>query len=138
MQSIKCNGKTSHFILNESNLGKAEFFQVDFSSFDEVNIINIILIESLFVNTTWGNNINSFAGDQMEHYKKDRIFSKNLFKKLKLKIYKSKVYYNETKEHLKNKREVYKQIKYTLPSQFYHRLLLLLLLLVYHALPKFA
>lgn len=101
----------SHFIANESNLGNAEFFQFDFSSFDEVNLINSLLIECLFVNTTWADNINCFAGDQMDNYLKDRITYKP-FGKLS-----SKVFYKETKQQLRNKREVYRQIKYALWKQ---------------------
>lgn len=116
-QALTIKGKNSHFGIKNSNLGKAEFFQVDFSSFDEVNIIDSILFECLFINATWSNNIKSFYSDQMDNYKKDRILSKNLLKKIKSKLFKSKIYYRETKEQLKNKREVYKQIKFALSKQ---------------------
>lgn len=101
----------SHFIANESNLGKAEFFQFDFSSFNEVNLVNSLLIDCLFVNTTWSDNINCFSGDQMDNYLNDRVTYKP-FGKLS-----SKVFYRETKQQLRDKREVYRQIKYALGKQ---------------------
>lgn len=106
-KSLSISNKMSHFIITESNLGKAEFFQFDFSSFDEVNIINSVLNECLFVNTTWANNIKTYAGDQMDLYLKDRISIRQG----------KKIDNTETIHQLKNKREVYKQIKYALSKQ---------------------
>lgn len=111
--------KASHFISTESNLGKAEFFQFDFSSFNEVNILNSVLNDCLFVNTTWANNIKSFSGDQMDNYLKDRIAYNKPLRIIASKFSKlpTKVFYKETKQQLKDKREVYKQIKYALSKQ---------------------
>jgi hypothetical protein len=112
-KALRISNKKSHFIVTESNLGKAEFFQFDFASYSEVNIINSILIECLFVNTTWSNNITTFFGDQMDNYLKDRIINKNRLNTL----FTKKVIYKETKQQLKDKREVFKQIKYALSKQ---------------------
>lgn len=118
-KALRLNQKPSHFISNASNLGKTEFLQFDFSTFDEVNIIASVLIECLFVNTTWSNNITSFIGDQMNGYMKDRIIRKTPIKTIVLKLFnlKPKPDYKENKEQLRNKREVYKQIKYALSQQ---------------------
>jgi hypothetical protein len=113
-KALELKDKTSHFISNESHLGKAEFFQFDFSTFDEVNIINSVLIDCLFINTDWSDNIKSFAGDQMDEYLKDRTPYNTL---LSLPASKNTLRYKETKKQLKDKREVYKQIKYALSKQ---------------------
>lgn len=96
--------KRSFFSINESNLGKAEFFQIDFSSFDEVNIKDSVLVECIFVNTTWSKNINSFNGEQMDNFMADRMIIHGGG-------------YRETPYQLSNKRETYKQIKYALSRQ---------------------
>ncbi len=105
-------GKTSHFMSNESNLGKAEFFQFDFSSFDEVNFINSVLNDCLFVNTTWKNNITTFAGYQMDNYLKDR----GEIKSNHFEIGKS-LHYKPSRQQLQDKKDVYRQLKYALNKQ---------------------
>jgi len=118
-KSLSLKNKMSHFISNESNLGKAEFFQFDFSSFDEVNIINSVLNDCLFINTIWSDNIKGFSGDQMDNYFKDRQLYNKPFTRAIYKFIKSEpmLFYKENKQQLNDKREVYKQIKYALSKQ---------------------
>ncbi len=133
---IKCkafaiNQKCSHLTIENSNMGKAEFFQFNFASFDEINIRNSILYECEFVNTKWADNITSFSGDQADDYGIDRV-GKRILVNRKDKKYSSTIslkMLKETKEHLENKRDVYKQIKYALSKkgdfvneQFFHGL----------------
>lgn len=112
-KALKIVGKESHFIITESNLGKAEFFQFDFSSYSEVNIINSVLIDCLFINTTWANNITTFWGDQMDNYMKDRVRKKSRISSYLT----NSITCQETRQQLKDKREVFKQIKYALSKQ---------------------
>ena len=115
-KAMSVEKKSSHFISNESNLGKAEFFQFNFASFDEVNIINSVLNECLFVNSTWADNIKAFAGDQMDNYIMDREIS-NAWRLVVSKTQRTKVPYKESQLQLRDKKEVYKQIKYALSKQ---------------------
>lgn len=96
-KSFPIKNKKSEFKLIESNLGKCEFFQFDFASYDEVNIINSVLIDCLFIDCIWTNNIKSYYPDQKDTYNNILHWQANL--------------------HLKNKREVYKQLKYALSKQ---------------------
>lgn len=116
----------SFFTVYESNLGKAEFFQVNFSLFDELNIIDSILIECLFINTKWTNNINSFQGIQMDYYMEDRMPRTGIGYELeKAKIRFKRLFgpaevlspYRETIYQTANRREVFKQIKFALSKQ---------------------
>lgn len=43
----------SSILINQSNVGKAEFFRFDFSSFNTINISNSVVYESVFVNCIW-------------------------------------------------------------------------------------
>ncbi len=52
VKALKKVDRKSFLTINESNLGKTEFFQMDFSSFDEVNIKDSVLIDCIFINTT--------------------------------------------------------------------------------------
>ena len=94
-RAFQIQGKKSQFKIIESNLGKCEFFQFYFSSYDEVNIINSVLIDCLFINCSWTNNIKSYYPKQFDVVNK--ITSKT--------------------NSLKDEREVYKQIKYALSKQ---------------------
>lgn len=119
--ALELKNKKSYLTINNSNLGKAEFVQFNFSSFFEVNILNSILTDCIFLNTTWSDNINSFAGEQMVDFEKDRIkktgIAWNLAKKISLSLGKRINNYRETKLQVKNNKDNYRQIKYALSKQ---------------------
>lgn len=97
-------------LINQSNLGKAEFFRFDFSSFSKINITNSVIYESVFVNCVWAR---TNMASEVIH------FSPTLNTK------------EESAERAlaQNKRDVYKQIKTAfarqgdyVQEQFFHGL----------------
>ena len=110
-QALQIKNESSFLTFDNSNLGEAEFVQFDFSSFSELNIVNSFIGDSKFINTEWDvSNINVFKGKDMEGYFSDRKYKKKWFKFCKPSYY-------ETDSQLKQKKDVFKQIKYALSSQ---------------------
>lgn len=115
LKFLNCNSKSicnkkSHFSITNSNLGKTEFFQINFASFNELNIINSIVLDCIFINTKWAKNITSFYGDQENLYLNDRKPPKSFFSR----------FFNlnaETLDQIENRKDTYKQIKYALSKQ---------------------
>ncbi len=87
----------SQFLISRSNLGKAEFYNFDFASFKKVNIVNSILLESLYVSSNWAKNIVS-----LDPYLQPQASTKPDLPK---RVYASVI------------REVYKQIKFAMSKQ---------------------
>ncbi|HTB52667.1 MAG TPA: hypothetical protein VK718_07820 [Ferruginibacter sp.] len=88
-------GEKSNLIIDECNLAGAEFYQFDFSSYDEFNIMNSSLSESLFVNCKWRDNIYSRIDEKSERH----------------------IEYLENNKRINNKKDNYRQIKYALSTQ---------------------
>jgi uncharacterized protein YjbI with pentapeptide repeats len=51
--NCKSTKKDGAILINQSNLGNADFFKFDFYSFGEINVTNSTLYESVFVNCAW-------------------------------------------------------------------------------------
>jgi hypothetical protein len=112
----------TEFFIGESYLGKAEFYSIDMTSFDNLFFKDVHLVDCSFVNIKWKYEIDSFVGRGIGKSKDEE--------KLPSKIAKLK---NELKEeyfeieNLKNdpsvlnffskNRETYRQLKYALGKQ---------------------
>jgi hypothetical protein len=85
-------------LINQSNLGKAEFFRFDFSNFSKVNFTNSVIYESIFVNCVWSRmNIAS----EVVHFSPALNTAEE----------------SEDRSLAQNKRDVYKQIKTAFAKQ---------------------
>lgn len=82
IQSIESLG--SFFTINQSNLGEIEFYNMDFSLFEEFNIVNSNVINSSFINIKWHPNINALPGRYMPNFEnRDDFALKSLEEKRK-------------------------------------------------------
>ncbi len=96
-QAQNFDSMPSQFLISRSNLGKAEFYNFDFASFQRVNIVNSVLLESLYISSNWTSNIVS-----IDPYTQPPVSTKSDLPK---RIYASVI------------REVYKQIKFAMSKQ---------------------
>jgi hypothetical protein len=60
IQPIESRG--SFLTINQSNLGETEFYNINFSLFEEFNIVNSYIANSSFININWHLNINALPG----------------------------------------------------------------------------
>jgi len=110
----------SLFEIADSYLGKAEFYSVDFSSFEEVRILDTHLAECSFVNVKWPEIIDPFVNkysNQKEGEKRLRnklaavAFTRKVTEKWKLEID------NDILEYHSNRREIFRQLKQAYSKQ---------------------
>lgn len=104
------NSQYSEILINQSNMGKAEFMKFNFASFTKINITNSVILESLFINCIWS---------------KQNIISKEVYFDSALETADK----NSKAVLAENLKEVYKQIKYAcykqgdnVQEQFFHGL----------------
>jgi len=122
LSNIIAQGVNSEFTLNKSYLGKSEFYLIDFTKFDLVNIVDSHIVDSIFVNITWTKKIDAFQG-QLEEESENQKILKNKITVLQTNAYKNIRQKNELKNdrevlrYFSKKRETLRQLKYALSKQ---------------------
>lgn len=113
--NIRSTSNSSQFKINNSYLGKAEFYTIDFKSFDLLDIHNSNLVDSNFVNIKWKYDIRSYGEEFYVPLKTtiDKIEKNDLAMNIKLFLSKS----TNIVDYYKGNREVFRQIKYALQKQ---------------------
>lgn len=108
ISNVRALSNTAEFKICKSNLGKAEFLNVNLASFNAVNIIDSYLIDTIFVNTKWPEEITSYEQN-------GSVLAPIQFRNKRERWYK-KVSSDEVNYFFKN-RETYRQIKYAQGKQ---------------------
>ncbi len=88
-EALKVEGEKSLININNSHLGKTNFFNFDFNSFDEIKIENSVLTEIIASNVLW------FEPKKLNTSSKEK----------------------KTIKYLKNQREIYRQLKQATEKQ---------------------
>ena len=106
--NIKSFSKKGQFSISNSNLGSAEFYSVDFTTFGEVTMSDCSLINSVFVNTKFPNNIDAFNYKKIEESSTEKEFKNTILELEKRKTPSDKKigkYNNEVIQYYRKKRE---------------------------------
>lgn len=111
----KATSTKSEVQVIESYLGKAEFYVVDFKSFDLININDAHLVDCSFVNIKWKHDIRSYTSDLVQSQIDliDKLEEKKLFTHVRMNIRKPQF----ISDYYRRNREVYRQLKYALQKQ---------------------
>ena len=114
--------KPSEFSISESYLGKAEFYSVDFASFQNVYFTDVHLVDCSFVNIKWNLDIKALKGRTIYKTDEEKELSKKVEKIQRddpdefLELEELKRDPNVIEYYTKS-REVYRQLKYALGKQ---------------------
>lgn len=103
--NIEALSGQSKFEIKDSYLGKAEFYDVGFDSFDTVTIVRTHLIDCSFIDVDWNFNMNAQYDDNNDEYS-----SRETFRQLKYALGKQGDTINEQKFHTLEMRAHYKSL----------------------------
>jgi hypothetical protein len=115
------NNQPSELEINQSNMGKVEFFKFNFASFISVNITNSVIFESIFINSKWSkHNMISrevhftttleTSNDSKKEVRADNL--KDVYKQIKYALYKQGDYVQEQFFHGLEMNEYYKTLTF--------------------------
>ncbi|SJZ85536.1 hypothetical protein [Sediminibacterium ginsengisoli] len=108
----------TEFIISDSYLGRAEFNDIDFSSFSHLYIGDSRIIDCSFTNVTWSKSIGAFDYFQ-KHISDTETKIKDIEKPGFLQLFKTARLrtHNDVISYYGKQREIYRQLKYAMAKQ---------------------
>lgn len=82
LEPLKDDNHKSYFEISKTNLGSSQFYRLNFKGFDEVNIFDSYLTDSIFSNVKWKDKITAFHRSELQSIVKKHDDQKSTSKEL--------------------------------------------------------